>query len=102
MKELDPRRTRVLTGIVGVLMLVFVLFSAFYIAAEANHDCSDDDCPVCACVRMCENTLRGVGGTTRVRSVPVAPVILVFFAAGLVVAAVSHDTLVSRKIRIND
>ena len=93
---------RITAGIMGLMMLFIVLFSAFYIAAEADHDCCGEDCPICACIHQCENTLRGIGDGVTVRSAAVAPAILILFAAAFVIAAVSQDTLVSRKVRLNN
>ena len=39
---------RVATGIMALMMLVVVLFSFFYIAVEAGHDCRGENCPICA------------------------------------------------------
>ena len=93
---------RITAGIMGLMMLFIVLFSAFYIAAETDHDCCGEDCPICACIHQCENTLRGFGDGTAVQSAVVAPVILILFAAAFIIAAVSQDTLVSRKVRLNN
>ncbi len=93
---------RITAGIMGLMMLVLVLFSAFYIAAEADHDCCGEECPICACIHQCENILRGIGDGAAGRSAAVAPVILILFAAAFVIAAVSQDTLVSRKVRLNN
>lgn len=93
---------RITAGIMGVMMLFIVLFSAFYIAAEADHDCCGEDCPICACIHQCENILRGIGDGAAVQSAAVAPVILILFAAAFVIAAFSQDTLVSRKVRLNN
>ncbi len=93
---------RITAGIMGLMMLFIVLFSSFYIAAEADHDCCGEDCPICACIHQCENTLRGIGDRAAVRFAVVAPVILILFAAAFVIAAVSQDTLVSRKVRLNN
>lgn len=86
----------------GLMMLFIVLFSSFFIAAEADHDCCGEDCPICACIYQCENTLHGIGDVPAVRSAAVVPVFLIFFAAAVVITAVSHDTLVSRRVRLNN
>ncbi len=92
---------RITAGIMGLMMLVVVVFSAFYIAAEADHDCSGEDCPICACIHHCENTLRGFcSGIAQISAV--APVFLILPAAAFGIAAVSQDTLVSRKVRLNN
>ena len=93
---------RIAAGIMGLMMLVLVAFSAFYIAAEADHDCCGEGCPICACIHRCENTLRGIGDGPAVRSAIVAPVILFLLAAAFIIPAVSRDTLISRKVRLNN
>ena len=97
-----PRALRITAGVMGLMMLVLVAFSAFYIAAEADHDCCGEDCQICACIHQCENTLRGIGDGAAVRCAAVAPVILILFAAAFVIPAVSRDTLISRKVRLNN
>ena len=93
---------RITAGIMGLMMLILVLFSAFYIATEADHDCCGEDCPICAYIHQCENTLRGIGDGTAVRPVIIAPVILFRLAAAFTITAVSRDTLISRKVRLNN
>ena len=93
---------RIAAGIMGLMMLVLVLFSAFYIAAEADHECCGEDCPICECIHHCENALRGIGNGTAVRPAIVAPVILFLLAAAFIITAVSRDTLISRKVRLNN
>ncbi len=93
---------RITAGIMGLMMLVIVLFSSFYVAAEADHDCCGEDCPICAGIRQCENTLRRIGDGVAIQSAAVAPVILILFAAAFVNAVVSQDTPVSRKVRLNN
>ena len=93
---------RITAGIMGLMMLFIVLFSVFYIAAETDHDCCGEDCPICACIHQCENTLRGIDDGTSARFAAFAPVIIVLLAAVFVIAAVSQDTLVSRKVRLNN
>lgn len=42
-----------------VLLIVFVLVASYYfILHETRHDCSGEECPVCALVAICRNTLR--------------------------------------------
>lgn len=45
----------------AAMVLVFVLFSFFYIAVETGHNCTEDDCPVCACIQQCEMILHQMG-----------------------------------------
>ena len=44
-----------------ILLIVFVLVSSFwFILHETHHDCSGEDCPVCAMIAVCKNTLNSV------------------------------------------
>ena len=85
----------------GLMMLVIVLLSVFYIAAEAEHECCGEDCPVCACIQQCEATLRCIGDGSAEQPDADAPVVFILFVSVFVSAAVFQDTLVSRKVRLN-
>ncbi len=93
---------RIAAGIMMLMMLVAVPFSAFYIVAEADHDCTGEDCPICACMRQCENMLHRTGLGTVQQDVFVVPFILAPLAVVLDVCAISRDTLVSKKVRLNN
>ena len=44
-----------------LLLIAFVLVASFYfILHETHHDCAGEDCPVCALVAVCRNTLKTV------------------------------------------
>ena len=91
-----------MAGVMGLMMLVILLFSAFFIAVEAEHDCCGEDCPVCVCIRQCENTLHGVVDGTEAQLCFIVPVLLVLLIAGALAAAVPQDTPVSGKVRLNN
>ena len=55
---------KIVAGIAAFAVLFIVLFSSFYICAEADHHCSGEDCPVCACIQICENVIRQMGSRT--------------------------------------
>ncbi len=97
-----PGHKRVAAGIMGLLMLFIMLFSSFYIAAEADHDCKGEDCPICACIWQCENALHQIStGITSCAAVIIFFVILpvsIFLFAFLF----PQETPVSRKVRLNN
>ena len=55
------KKFRFLTGLLAALLAVVMLSSAVYIAAEADHDCSGEDCAICHQISTCENLLRSLG-----------------------------------------
>ena len=54
---------RTVAGIICIMMLVVLLFSAFYPVAEAGHECTGHDCEICACIRQCAELLQHAGET---------------------------------------
>ena len=48
---------RLIAAILCGMVVFAVLFSAVFIAMEADHDCSGENCPVCACLQLCEQFL---------------------------------------------
>ena len=102
MKNVGSREIRrVLACIMAVMVFFVVLFSAFFIVSHADHDCTGEDCPICACMQQCENILHGVGGDSMFVSIGILPIVL--FTASLFVFCyfVISDTPVSAKVRMN-
>ena len=96
------RAVRTAAGAMALLLLVLVLFSALYPAAEADHDCCGEHCPVCACIRQCGDLLRGFGLGKASLTFSAAAAVLVFSAAFPAVTAVLRETPVSVKVRLNN
>lgn len=94
--------TRIAAGIIGMMMLVIVMFSAFFIAAEKGHHCCGEDCPVCVTIQLCENMLRTLGDGTIRQFSALVPVLFLLLVAAIYVSEVSEDTLVSQKVRLNN
>ncbi len=89
-------------GILGILMFVIMLLSAHYIAAEADHECTGEDCPICACVQLCENTLHQLGDGIALMAAVVLPIVLLYICAFLYAPDHPQETPVSRKVRLNN
>ena len=50
-----------MTRLLAAVLAVVMLSSAIYIAGEANHDCSGEDCAICRQISICENLLKTLG-----------------------------------------
>lgn len=50
-----------MTRLLAAVLAVVMLSSAVYLAVEANHDCSGDDCAICRQISICENLLKSLG-----------------------------------------
>ena len=58
---MKTNKKRYLAALICILFLVVALASFFYIAKEANHKCTGEDCPICACVHQVEQNLKNLG-----------------------------------------
>lgn len=100
-QDMNADRKR-FAGIMGILMLFFILFSSVYMIAEADHECTGDHCPVCVCIEQCENMLYQIGtGVITVIEV-IIPVLYTAFYAVLISHVFTGETLISEKVRMNN
>ena len=55
------KKFRFMVRLLAVVLAVVMLSSAIYLAVEANHDCSGEDCAICRQISICENLLKTLG-----------------------------------------
>ena len=92
---------KILAGVLGFVLLLALVLCAACIAAEADHDCTGEDCPVCALVHQCENLLRQFAAAAAAVAVLAAAALLCVPAASCV-CAFRYGTPVSCKVRLNN
>ena len=85
----------------AVMLLLAVLFSAFFISEELHHDCTGEDCPICRTISLCETLLNRAFSGTAVMAVSFLAVITVMFDCLLPGIPDITDTLVSNKVRLD-
>ena len=99
---MNTKKKRVFSMAVCILFLFVTFASLFYIVKEENHNCTGEDCPVCANIHQAEQALKK-WSTDMVAHVSVNPMllVLVMMMAGqaLFVAGTSP---VSQKVRLNN
>lgn len=47
-----------LRAVLTAVFIAFTVFSVFFVAAEAGHDCSGDDCPICFVIQVAEQNVK--------------------------------------------
>ena len=86
-----------------VLTVFFVMLSSvFYISAEAEHDCSGENCLICYQINLCKNVLKSAG--------QIIPVIffvsLTYIFSGVLPffpnALSYHPSLITLKVKLSD
>lgn len=55
------KNLRLITRLLAAVLAAVMLSSAVYIAVEANHNCSGEDCAICHQLQACENLLKSIG-----------------------------------------
>ena len=54
------KKKRIAALFLAVTVLFVMLYSALFIAAEADHDCVGENCPICYQINVCQNTLKNL------------------------------------------
>ncbi len=103
---MDMHKRTASAGIVacmtGVLLLFIVVFSSFFIAVEAVHECTGEECPICESIERCESALRKIcTGIVSLISI-VLPAILFILPVVIFAYRILQKTPVSFKVRLND
>lgn len=96
-------RQRPAAFLLAAALLFTALLCTVYLAREVRHQCSGADCPICACMRQCENQLRqggaGAAGGQRPAIAPAAMAAVLLLLCG---AVLPGTTLFDLKIRLNN
>ena len=93
---------RVTAVILCILLLSVMTLSVFYIAREADHDCTGADCPVCAMIQTAEQALQFFSAGV----VPVVwlwgAVLFLFLKKNMEKTGILCRTLIQQKVRLNN
>lgn len=83
-------------------VLFFILYSALFIAAEADHDCVGENCPICYQLNVCQNMLKNF-------SLAVCPAVFAAAFTYILCRSISartdyaqSHTLVSLKVKLSN
>ncbi len=84
------------------MLLIGMLFSAFFIAAEHDHHCQGEDCPICQIVAICESIVNNL--STGLFIYAVALLTFLFISPVLLSSScnLKTPTLISQKVRLNN
>ncbi len=85
--------------ILAVFFAVSIVLSLTFITLEADHDCIGEDCPVCAVIAACENTIRTAGSALMATAVILIFRIILMYSLPAVTHAVKA-TPFSLKVRL--
>jgi len=98
----NKRIGKIVSSAVCITALLAVFSALLFLLAESGHVCDDDDCPVCACMQMCEEQLHRLAGGLPDASVCIIAVFCVVVLIALFQPVLVKDTPVLRKVRLNN
>ena len=96
------KRKRIISLVVAAAVLFVMLYSALYIAAEANHDCVGENCPICYKISVCENTLKNLSFAVCAVAFAAAFTYTLCRSISACAAVIPSYTLVSLKVKLTD
>ena len=102
--QISEKQRRMLAWAAALLIVALVSLSALFIATHAAHDCTGEDCAVCAELKVCGSAVRGLGKA--VAAVAVSVILLklaeVLCSFTRIRCFAAPASLVSLKIRLNN
>lgn len=91
-----------MTRLLAAVLAVVMLSSAIYLAVEANHDCSGDDCAICRQISICENLLKSLRLAGAAAAISAAFTYTVCRAILPCTETISTLTLVALKVKLSN
>ena len=91
-----------MTRLLAAVLAVVMLSSAIYLAVEANHDCSGDDCAICRQISTCENLLKSLRLAGAAAAISAAFTYTVCRAILPCTETISTLTLVALKVKLSN
>ena len=97
------KKYRICSLVVSSLLLLTLFFSMIFISEEmGHHDCSGENCPVCAVLEICINNV-GKCGTAIIAAVAAVVVMIAFSDANSIYKEeILFSSLTGNKVRLNN
>lgn len=99
---MHTRKRKTLAFIICMAFIATAFFSVLFIVKEADHDCTGENCPVCACIHQAEQTLKQLGTGDTGSAFIIARSFFVITPLFLAVLLIPCVSLISQKVRLND
>ena len=91
-----------ITRLLAAVLAVVMLSSAVYLAVEADHDCSGEDCAICHQIGIYENLLKTLGLAGAAAAISAAFTYTVCRAILPCTETISTLTLVALKVKLSN
>ena len=100
---MQKSRLRRITAWIAMMAVLFVMLLSFlYVSQHIDHDCTGEDCPICAEMMTCANNIRSIGALVVTIAVAFCLCLSVKKSMHYVTAVYSDCSLISQKVRMNN
>ena len=96
------KKKRIAALLLAVTVLLVMLYSALFIAAEADHDCVGENCPICYQINVCQNALKNLSLAVCAVAFAAAFTYTLCRSISACAAVIPNYTLVSLKVKLTD
>ena len=96
------KKKRIAALVLAVTVLFVMLYSALFIAAEADHDCVGENCPICYQINVCQNTLKSLSLAVSAAAFAAAFTYTLCRGISVCMDCAQSYTLVSLKVKLSD
>ena len=91
-----------IAAFLAVTILLVLLFSAAFIATEADHDCAGENCPICAQIAVCQNLLKTFSLAVCIAAFPAVVSYMLCRGSFACADVIPRNTLVSLKVKLTN
>ena len=96
------KKKRIAALVLAVIVLFVMLYSALFIAAEADHDCVGENCPICYQINVCQNALKNLSLAVSAAAFAAAFTYTLCRSISACSDFATSCTLVSLKVKLTD
>lgn len=96
------KKKRIAAAFLAVTILLVLLFSAAFIAAEADHDCAGENCPICDQIAACQNILKTFSLAVCIAAFPAVFSYTLCRGSFACADVIPRNTLVSLKVKLTN
>lgn len=100
--QLNRRVSETLKAALSVLVVLIFMIALVFVAAEAHHECSGEECPICACIEDCVRLIRGFGDLLPVITAVATALSVAYLCSLAVSEELVFSTPILSKVRMND
>lgn len=96
------KRYNKILSVIICFIVTYVVFSApLFIVKNIDHNCTGDDCSICAAIVQCENAVKAIGSAAsgKINVISAVAVFLIVIAA-LILFEKRSTTLVTLKVEL--